>query len=131
MNKNVIIGIALGLAIGVLATLGVIAVTDNDNSMSSMGSSHMDMSMNDMNDQLEDLSGDDFDEAFIEMMIAHHQGALDMAELVPSRANHDELKELSEDIIAAQTKEIAQMKQWQEDWNFSGDSSESEMHHGM
>ena len=81
-----------------------------------------------MSEQLENLSGDDFDKAFIEMMIAHHQGAIDMAELSPDRAKHDEVKKLSEDIISAQQKEIADMKQWQEDWGYSSDDMMQMMH---
>lgn len=131
MNKNQIITALLAATFGVIATLGIMTVVDNNNdSTSNMSSNHMQMSMEDMNGQLEDKSGDEFDEVFIEMMIAHHEGAVDMAELIPSRAKHDEVKELGKEIIAAQTKEIEEMKKWQKDWNYSGDSAENNMHGG-
>jgi uncharacterized protein (DUF305 family) len=98
-----------------------------------MGSSqgaknHRDMSMAEMSTQLRDKSGDEFDKAFTEMMIAHHEGAIEMAELIPSRAKHDEIKKLGEAIISAQTKEISEMKQWQNDWGYSGSEMDSMMH---
>ena len=76
------------------------------------------MTMSQMSEQLTDESGDDFDAAFITAMIDHHQGAIDMAELAESRAEHDEIKQLSADIISAQEAEIAQMEQWRNDWGY-------------
>lgn len=95
-------------------------VSSNDHSL---------MSMKDMNKELENLSGDEFDKAFIEMMIAHHQGAVDMANMIPSRAKHEEIKTLGQAIIAAQEKEIADMKQWQKDWGYS--TTDTMMMHDM
>ncbi len=88
------------------------------------------MSMMDMNKQLEGLSGDAYDKAFIEMMITHHEGAVDMAKLSAGRAKHDEIKQLSQAIIAAQDKEIVEMKQWQQDWGYSSSEMNRMMHGG-
>lgn len=90
--------------------------------------SHGGMSMVDMAEQLKGKSGDEFDKAFIEMMIVHHEGAIDMAKLIPSSAKHTELKILGEAIIDAQTREITSMKQWQQDWGYSDDSMVPMMH---
>ena len=49
---------------------------------------------------------------FIDTMIEHHQGAVDMAQLVETRAQHAELKTLAKNIISEQQKEIAQMREW-------------------
>jgi uncharacterized protein (DUF305 family) len=58
-----------------------------------------------------DLSmAEDVDQAFAEMMIDHHEGAIRMARLAEERAGHDEIKELAEDIIAAQQSEIEIMR---------------------
>lgn len=91
---------------------------------------HNSMSMMDMNKQLEGLSGDAYDKAFIEMMITHHEGAVDMAKLSAGRAKHDEIKQLSQAIIAAQDKEIVEMKQWQQDWGYSSSEMNQMMHGG-
>lgn len=60
--------------------------------------------------------GDEFDQAFISEMIKHHQGAISMANAALSSAKHQELKDLAKSIIDAQTKEIDQMRQWQQTW---------------
>ena len=76
------------------------------------------MNMNQMTESLQAKQGDDFDQAFISAMIEHHQGAVDMAKLSASNAKHDDIKQLSLGVIAAQEKEIDQMKQWQIDWGY-------------
>ena len=58
------------------------------------------------------LSGKAFDRAYLSMMIAHHQGAIDMARIQLEFGKDPQLRKLSEDIIAAQEKEIAQMQAW-------------------
>ena len=80
---------------------------------------------------LESKTGDDFDAAFISEMIIHHQGAIDMAKLSATNAKHDEIKQLSRNIISAQEAEISQMKQWQIDWGYpiSSDNKSSMMNH--
>jgi uncharacterized protein (DUF305 family) len=80
------------------------------------------MSMSQMTEELTSKNGDDYDKAFIDNMIMHHQAAVDMAKLSPARAKHDEIKTLSTGIINAQEKEIAQMRQWQRDWNYQSES---------
>lgn len=77
------------------------------------------MSMDDMTKDLKNKTGDDFDKAFISNMIAHHEGAVEMAKLSDKNAKHDEIKILSKNIISAQEKEINEMKQWQIDWGYS------------
>lgn len=130
MNKNTIITLAIGLIVGVGGTLGVSALTNNNDSkrvatteQQTTTTDRSSMTMTEMNKQLEKLSGDEFDKTFIEMMTAHHEGAVAMAELIPSRAKHNEIKTLGQAIIAAQTKEIAEMKQWQMDWGYKASDS--------
>ena len=69
-------------------------------------------------DSLQGKSGDDFDRAFIEGMIVHHEGAVQMAEQAKLNAKHQEIKDMSDAIIDAQTTEINQMRMWQKDWGY-------------
>jgi uncharacterized protein (DUF305 family) len=72
-----------------------------------------------MTGELEGKTGDDFDKAFLGLMIEHHESAVAMAKPGPTNAQHEELKDLTQAIIDAQSKEIGQMKQWQKDWGYS------------
>lgn len=76
------------------------------------------MSMSQMTDSLKNKKGDDFDKAFISSMIEHHQGAIDMAKLAEKNAKHDEIKNMSNDIMSAQSTEIEMMKKWQNEWGY-------------
>ncbi|MSR87358.1 DUF305 domain-containing protein [Candidatus Peribacteria bacterium] len=78
----------------------------------------MEMSMDDMSDMLKGKTGDAFDEAFIEGMIPHHQGAIDMAKAALTDAKHAEIKRMAQAIISAQQKEIDQMHAWQKSWGY-------------
>jgi uncharacterized protein (DUF305 family) len=142
MKKESVLAGVIGLLVGVIVAGFVAGQAVNNNytgMMRMMGmdtariagqaaTDHSTMSMAEMTQQLNNKSGDDFDKAFVEMMIAHHEGAVDMAELIPTRAKHSEIKTLGEAIIAAQTKEIADMKQWQKDWGYSSDEMMEMMH---
>jgi uncharacterized protein (DUF305 family) len=54
---------------------------------------------------------------FLEGMIPHHQEAVDTAKEVIARGGSTpEMRKLAEDIITAQEKEIAMMKDWYQAW---------------
>lgn len=57
-----------------------------------------------------------YDAQFIDSMIVHHQGAVDMAKQAKAEAQRPEIKTLAEDIIKSQQAEIDQMKQWRSTW---------------
>ncbi|MEU8324515.1 DUF305 domain-containing protein [Nonomuraea sp. NPDC048881] len=61
-------------------------------------------------------SFNDADVMFAQMMIPHHQQAVEMAELAPQRAKDPEIKKLAADIKAAQDPEIQTMKGWLTEW---------------
>ena len=62
-------------------------------------------------DRLRATSGAEFDRLFLELMIAHHEGAIDMAQDPLANGEDPELRTLLEAIVEAQTAEIAQMQQ--------------------
>jgi uncharacterized protein (DUF305 family) len=61
-----------------------------------------------------------FDRAFIDHMIPHHESAIAMAEVALHKSENPEIKDLAEDIVSAQGREIAQMKQWRKEWYSGG-----------
>ena len=57
-----------------------------------------------------------YDLLFIDAMVAHHQGAIAMAQPVVSRALHPELKDFARKVVDDQSREIAMMTQWHDQW---------------
>ena len=73
-------------------------------------------SMGMMMDPQELANREPFDKAFIDAMIPHHQSAIEMAEVAYEKSKNPRIKELAENIMSAQKREIEQMKQWRKDW---------------
>lgn len=112
MNKNIAIpflALIVGFGLGYL-------VFSSDNSETSIHEGHMSQMMTEMNMSLEGKTGDAFDRAFLEEMIVHHEGAVDMAQQVLEVSERDELRNLATAIIDAQTTEIDMMKNWIVEW---------------
>lgn len=132
MKKESTLYGVVGLLAGIVIAWTVAAVSVNNNytGMMNMMGMHTgntsqggmmndsDMSMAQMTDSLKGKTGDDFDEAFLAAMIAHHQGAVDMARLAQANAKHDEIKAMANDIISTQSQEIDKMQTWQSDWGY-------------
>ncbi|XIE81138.1 DUF305 domain-containing protein [Streptomyces sp. SBR177] len=54
--------------------------------------------------------GKDFDRAFAELMIAHHEGAVDMAKTEQKSGADPEAKKVADDVVRTQAAEIAELK---------------------
>jgi uncharacterized protein (DUF305 family) len=50
------------------------------------------------------------DRAFIDAMVPHHQGAVEMAEVALENAEHREIRDLAEDVVTAQKAEIEKLR---------------------
>lgn len=141
-NKLILLGVTvlvIGIAIGCLVCCGIMKKGGMDmarsemnrqmpgmhmmpdgsmmHSMGGMQGSSMSGMMDDMMAGLQGKTGEEFDRAFLAEMIVHHEGAVVMAEAALKYAAHKELKDMAKEIIAAQTKEIAEMKAWQAEWS--------------
>ena len=60
-------------------------------------------------ERLTNANGAEFDELFILGMIAHHEGAIEMAQMVVDSKNL-EARELGAAVVKIQTLEIAELK---------------------
>jgi uncharacterized protein (DUF305 family) len=112
-NNTIVIGIStlvLGLIIGYFVGAGRPAV--------SMQSSSSDMhgAMDRMMAGLAGKTGDVLDKAFIDEMLVHHEGAVQMAQTLLGGTKRPELLTLGKNIITAQTQEIQMMKEWSRKW---------------
>lgn len=126
---GILVGILIGLWVGGYAVnkqeagmLRMMGISGTTAGMMGHGGSGMGMSMDDMMSELNTNTGSERDEQFLRMMIVHHQGAIAMAESVKETTERQELKDMADDIIRAQSTEIDQMQQWLKDW-FGADVS--------
>ena len=62
--------------------------------------------------KMETANGKLLDLRFLDMMTAHHEGALTMAKEALDKAEHTEIKTLASQIIKAQEAEVEQMQAW-------------------
>lgn len=115
MNTNTIIVGVIGLILG-LGGGYFLAPQASTSSHTMPDGSQMSDSMGDMMAGLEGKTGDAFDRAFIEEMIVHHEGAVEMAKAALTSAKHAEIKQMANDIIAAQSREIDTMRGWLKSW---------------
>jgi uncharacterized protein (DUF305 family) len=75
-----------------------------------MGHGSMGMGSGGMAKQMVMENGKYSDRAFIDAMVPHHQGAIAMAEVALKNAEHEEIKELSRNIVSTQQSEIEELK---------------------
>ncbi|PYS97750.1 MAG: DUF305 domain-containing protein [Acidobacteria bacterium] len=66
--------------------------------------------------KLQTLNGTEFDKEFVNQMIPHHEGAIEMAKDLANRSQRTELKELAGAIVTDQQAEIEDMKEWADEW---------------
>ncbi len=59
---------------------------------------------------------DQFDLRFLNAMIPHHKGAVTMAQQALEKSDRPEVKQLAQNIVDSQQKEIDQMSQWKKAW---------------
>ncbi len=78
----------------------------------SLGGGHM----MGMGDEASLKTADPFDRAFIDMMIPHHQSAVEMSRIELAKGADPETKKLATAITAAQTREIATMNAYRKAW---------------
>lgn len=88
MSRKVIVAIIAVLAIAIAVPIVLIGGSDDTSTTDSS-----------------------IDGAFLTEMTPHHQSAIEMARIAESRAEHPEIKQLAQNIVASQGDELDQMNQ--------------------
>ncbi len=107
MNKKVL---GVLLVVSLLVVGGAIAASIYNQTGSNSSKTTADSSQH--NDQ---------DVTFAQMMIPHHEQAIEMATLAETRASNPEVKQLAAEIKGAQDPEIATMRGWLKSWGKTDD----------
>lgn len=95
-----------GLALVAIAFFGLGLAINTQRDGDSSGHSGMHSS----DSSKSEYSGDDI--MFAQMMIPHHQQAVDMSDIALKKSKNPQVLKLAEEIKAAQAPEISQMKSW-------------------
>lgn len=106
--------------------------------MGQHGNGHMGMSAAEMGMDMDPAMLEDaepFDRAFIDMMVPHHEGAVEMAKQLLKHGQQPALRTMAHNIIGAQQLEILEMHEWRKAWYGSARSpaepmADHEMHSG-
>lgn len=130
-QKNIILAF-VGIAAAVV-TIGIIGYTSNNSAKDVMPSetTSADVNKNTTSEnKFANLKGDDFDEAFIADMLAHHEGAVNMSEQAQAVTNREEIRTLAGTITNVQSMEMIEMREWQKEWGYEVTNSGGHMSHG-
>ena len=65
---------------------------------------------------LTSVSAQEFDREFMEQMIPHHEMAIMMAGMLAATTDRAEMKQLADNIVTSQSREIEMMQSWLKSW---------------
>ncbi|MEU0880436.1 DUF305 domain-containing protein [Lentzea sp. NPDC005914] len=119
--KKSLIGIAAAAA-----TAALLAGCSGNSDMAGMN--HSSTAATPTSGQAAGNNADDI--AFAQGMVPHHQQAIDMAKLVPTRSQNPKVLDLAKKVEAAQDPEITKMNEWLKAWGAPASTSMPGMDHG-
>lgn len=122
---TMIIGLFVGYSLAPRGVMDIGEMEEMHNDMEEMTGHDEDLisedgmmqhAMGEMMLGLRGKTGEEYEKAFLEMMIVHHIGAIKMAEELLEETDRPELVKMANDIITVQTQEVDMMKGWLNDW---------------
>ena len=123
IQKNTVLIGALALVVGLVLGHGItysmlkgFSHAPSPTATQTHSNTSMQDAMSSMTEGLQGKTGDTLDNTFLDEMIVHHQGAVQMAQTVLLSTKRPEIIKLANDIIAAQTQEIKMMSDWRKLW---------------
>ncbi len=111
---SLLIGLFLGYLLSPNNTR--IGVDGDSHKETAFGSGIMQHTMEEMMRATHQYQGEDYEKYFLEAMIVHHDGAIEMAEKLLEETSRPELVSTAHDIINAQSREVSVMKEWLQEW---------------
>ena len=69
--------------------------------------------------ELKNLTGNQFDKKFLELMIENYKNTIDIATPAAKNALHQDVKNIAKTIIETQSKELEEVQKWQLEWGYS------------
>ncbi|QPM67654.1 DUF305 domain-containing protein [Atribacter laminatus] len=118
--KNKFISLLLSIFLVFLLIGGAFAQTN-----------HGDEEMEHGTGMMVNIPGEELNVKFLSMMIAHHEGAVEMSQYVIPLAKDPQVLSWAESIINNQKEEIALMKSWITEWVANDTSAQTTMAHEM
>ena len=105
----------IGQMIQMLRTIGAPEAAETDEAMAWMGMPTTHDAMPGMASEddilaLAESSGADADRRFVELMVAHHEGGLHMAEYAAAEAENAEVRSLAQSIVDGQQGEVVELE---------------------
>jgi uncharacterized protein (DUF305 family) len=115
--RNVLVGqgVDIGRMIQLLRDLDAPEAADSDEAMAWMGmptprDQMLGMATEEQLQELGAASGADADRQFVDLMSAHHQGGIHMAEFAATEAANDEVREMAASMADSQAEEIIELQ---------------------
>jgi len=122
-------GIFIAIIAALLVVIAAISINSRHDGFFGMrGMGMHDGESNDQNKNRPAIYGPD--QMFLQMMIPHHEQAIQMSEFALTRSKNPEVLKLANQIKDGQSAEVTQMKSWLADAGVSADMGH-EMDHGM
>jgi len=107
MSRKLVLAIAMAGALSMSAFAA-------DNAKGGSGSQELHQSMMSGMEKMHDMKmSGDTDKDFADMMIAHHEQAIEMSKAVLNHGDDPEVQKKAREIIAASEKDIRDLKKWQ------------------
>jgi uncharacterized protein (DUF305 family) len=113
------------IAAFVVIVIGAAYVVGRDSSSTHGSAAGMD-GMDHSSGMAIETNGQPYDQAFIDNMVPHHEGAVEMARIELAKGRRAEVKKLAAQVVSAQNSEIGRMKEWRKEW-FGDSSTPAEM----
>ena len=113
LSVGLLIGYGFGMRTEPVDTHGEVMPYQDDMMMQNGAMQH---AMEEMMREFNGKHGAAYEKAFLEGMIVHHMGAIEMAEMLLTETDRPELIQMANDIITAQEREVQMMRGWHGAW---------------